>query len=350
MWRYRRLLPLYLDGRRVSRPDVGWTPLVPAPRLANTLGLRELWVKDEGRNPTGSLKDRASALVVARAHELGERVLCTASSGNAAVSLAACAAAAGVRAVAFVPDTTPSTKLTQLKLYGAAVQLVEGGYEAAVAASYAASAEQGWYCRSTAYNPYTAEGKKTVALEISEQLKWAAPDAVLVPAGDGNIVVGVERGFADAAAMGWISRVPRIIAVQSEAAPALRDAWVAGETEVAARPATSSAESINVALPQDGYRALRAVRASGGAVAAVPDEALPAATSTLARSAGIFAESASVVGVAALPALLASGVVGHHERIVLLSTGRGLHAPALDGPRDRLTRPAAAATPPAAAR
>jgi threonine synthase len=337
MWRYGPLLPVPAEvGRRV-KPDVGWTPLVPVPRLAARLGLRSLHVKDDARNPTGSLKDRASALVVARAVETDRTVVCTASSGNAAVALAGAAAAAGIRAVVFVPDTLPAAKLAQLTVHGAEVVRVAGGYERAVAACNQATADRGWYCRSTALNPYTAEGKKTAALEIAEQLGWQAPDVVLVPAGDGNIVSGVHRGFQDAHAMGWISRIPRIIAVQSAAAPALYAAWRSGATQVAPQPANTIADSINVAEPQDGFRALRAVRQTGGGVVVVEDSMLAEATAALAETAGLYVEPASGVTVAALPGLLESDLLTAQDRVVLVNTGHGLKDPSL---AQRMDRPA----------
>lgn len=335
MWRYRPLLPLPgadaaspAVGGRASTVEtsyrVGGTPLVEAPRLAAVHGIRALYVKDEGRNPTASLKDRASALVVAAAVRAGTDVVCTASSGNAAAALAGCCAAAGIRCVAFVPLGTPAAKISQLQAYGASVFAVREGYEAAVELSYRAADEFGWWCRSTAYNPLTAEGKKTVALEIAEELGWEAPDVVVVPAGDGNILVGAYRGFADALQMGWIPAMPRLVAVQSEQAPALHRAWLADADEVAGMAATSTAESINVAEPQDGFRALRAVRDTGGAFVAVADEAMKKAVRELAALSGVFAEPAGAAPLAALPFLRAAGAVSGDDTVVLISTGSGL--------------------------
>jgi threonine synthase len=190
--------------------------------------------------------------------------------------------------------------------------------------SYRAADKFGWLCRSTAYNPLTAEGKKTVALEIAEELGWAAPDVVVVPAGDGNIVVGAYRGFVDALRMGWISALPRLVAVQSERAPALHHAWLRGADDVAEMAATSTADSINVAMPQDGFRALRAVRDTGGVFVTVPDEAMNRAARELATLSGVFAEPAGAAPLAALPSLRASGAVTSSDTVVLISTGSGL--------------------------
>jgi len=324
MWRYGPLLSVSADLGRAVKPDAGWTPLVPVPSLAARWDLGSVHIKDDARNPTGSLKDRASAVVVTRAIETEQKVICTASSGNAAVALASAAAPAGLRSVVFVPDTLPAGKLAQLIAYGAQVVRVAGGYERAVALCNQATVQRGWYCRSTALNPHTAEGKKTVALEIAEQLGWHSPDAVVVPAGDGNIVSGIHRGFLDAQAMGWLDTLPKIIAVQSSAAPALHAAWAAGATVVRSHPANTIADGINVSSPLDGFRALRAVRQTGGSVVLAKESQLAEATALLARTAGLFAEPASVVTVAAVPELLAAGVLRRGDRVVLVNTGHGL--------------------------
>ncbi|MDX3229597.1 threonine synthase [Streptomyces sp. ME19-01-6] len=340
MWRYRRLLPV--GGLEPGPTDrlgrIGWTPLTELPRLAARLGMRSLMLKDEGRNLTGSLKDRASALVVAKAREIGESVIVTASTGNAAAALAGCCAVVGLRCLVFVPQGMPEAKMAQLRAYGAVVVEARGDYGAAVELCYRVARRKGWYCRSTAYNPYTAEGKKTAALEIAEQLGWRAPDAVLVPVGDGNILTGLHRGFSDALAMGWIDRIPRLIGVQSTAAPALFDAWRRGDREAEATPAHSRAESINVESPQDGLRALRAVRETGGCFTAVSDEHTMAAVNLLARLGGVFAEPASATTVAALPGLLETGRLRRGESTVLINTGTGLKDPlaATAGSRPRI--------------
>ncbi|WP_063784290.1 threonine synthase [Streptomyces sp. SBT349] len=340
MWRYRALLPVGSAGRP-GLDGVGWTPLTELPRLARHLGIRRLLLKDDGRNLTGSLKDRASALVVAKARELGERVVVTASTGNAAAALAACCAASGVRCLVFVPRGTPPAKIAQLRACDAVVAEVAGGYGRAVELSLAMARRKGWYCRTTAFNPYTAEGKKTAALEIAEQRGWRAPDVVLVPAGDGNILTGMHKGFADALAMGWTDRMPRLIAVQSAAAPALFEAWRAGAHAPEGAAARSRAESINVAVPQDGRRALRAVRDTGGRVSVVSDEEAMEAVNLLARTSGVFAELASAVTTAALPGLLADGQVGKDECVAVVNTGSGLKDPlaALDRSRPVVADP-----------
>ncbi len=321
MWRYRRLLPA--DQPPDGAPP-GQTPLLASVSLAKDAGVRRLWVKDEGRNPSGSLKDRASSLVVAHALEAGLTHICTASSGNAAVALAAAAAPGPLEVTVFVPPQTPAAKLAQLWAYGAQVVCASGGYEQAVAASRQAAEVNGWYCRNTAFNPFTTQGKKTVALEIIEQLGLRAPDAIIVPVGDGNILTGVYRGLLDAMALGWIDRLPRLIAVQSSAACPIERAWARGDRVVLPRRATSQADSINVGDPADGRRALAALAATRGAAFAVPDAELGQAIGALAAASGVFAEPAAATTLLGLRAAVAAGVVGAADEVVLISTGTGL--------------------------
>ncbi len=322
-WRYRPLLPL---PENVVLPplQVGWTPLYAAPRLAQAVGIRELWVKDEGRNPTGSLKDRASALVLAIAAARGEAVVTTASTGNAAAALAGLAASTGQQVVIFVPESAPPAKITQLMMYGARVLLVRGNYDAAYDLCLAAAREFGWYCRNTGYNPYTAEGKKTVAFEIAEQLGWNTPDWIIVPVGDGNIITGVHRGFQDLVALGWVDRVPRLLAVQAAGSAAVHNAWVAGRDVIEPVKAHTLADSIAADLPRDGVRALRAIRQSGGASVLVSDQEILDAIPALARRCGVFAEPAAAATYAGLRRAIAAGIIEPQARVVVLVTGNGL--------------------------
>ncbi len=273
MWRYRSLMPLAEDAA-VPPLLVGNTPLYEAPRLAADLGLAQVWVKDDGRNPTGSLKDRASALIVARAMSEGIEVVTTASTGNAAAALAGLAASVGLPSVIFVPAAAPEAKIAQLLIYGATVMLVEGNYDNAFDLAVAASERYGWYNRNTGMNPYTLEGKKTVAFEIAEQFGWNTPDALVVSVGDGNIISGVYKGFRDLLELGWIDRMPRLIGVQSAGSAACYQAWKTGADPATMEPiqAQTVADSIAADLPRDRVKAVRAVRESGGAFVAVPDE------------------------------------------------------------------------------
>lgn len=325
IWRYTPLLPV---SRRAAQNGalaaVGWTPLVPAGRLGQALGLRQLLIKDDGRNPTASFKDRASAVVLARALEQASPVVATASSGNAAAALAGLGAAAGVRCLIFVPESAPEAKVVQLLIYGAEVLLVEGSYDQAYELCREACDAFGWYCRNTAYNPLTTEGKKTCGLEIVEQLGMQAPDTVIVSVGDGNIITGLHRGFADAFALGWIDRLPRLIGVQAEGAPAVYRAWQTGAADVAMDKAETIADSINVGLPRDGYRALRALRETGGRCLAVSDAAILQAMARVAQLTGIFTEPACAATFAGLFALVEQGAIAPDERVVIVNTGNGL--------------------------
>lgn len=342
IWRYGPLLPLEhsmpsnvgeadvaserpIPGTGRSTLDtVGSTPLTHAARLGESLGLAHLRIKDDGRNPTGSFKDRASAVVIARALELGEPVIATASSGNAAAALAGLCAAAGTRCVIFVPSSAPEAKITQLLIYGATVLLVDGSYDQAFDLCLDACDAFGWYCRNTGYNPHTTEGKKTCAFEIAEQLGWETPDTVLVSVGDGNIITGLHRGFVDLLGLGWIDRIPRLVGVQAAGSPAVYHAWRRGHADVAPDRAETIADSIKVGLPRDGFRALRAIRATGGACVAVDEDAILEAMARVGRTTGIFAEPASAVAFAGLFALVERGVIGANERVVVVNTGNGL--------------------------
>ncbi len=258
IWRYSDLLPL--DDPRNSAPHlhVGWTPLYHATRAGTQLGLSSLYLKDEGRNPTASLKDRASAVVVARARELRVDRITTASTGNAGAALAGLAASAQMPSVIFVPETAPQAKIAQLLIFGSRVLLVKGTYDQASDLCLAVSKEFGWYCRNTAYNPFTVEGKKTASFEICKQLSlplpgggrdgggsFRAPDRIFVSVGDGNIVSGLWKCLRDLAALGWIDKMPMLMGIQAEGSAACYNAWKAGTEHIAPVSATTIADSIN---------------------------------------------------------------------------------------------------------
>ncbi|MBC6937805.1 MAG: threonine synthase [Chloroflexi bacterium] len=325
MWRYKMLLPV-LSDTEAPPLRVGFTPLYDAPRAAESLGVHRAWVKDDGANPTGSLKDRASALVVARAMQQGIPVVSTASTGNAAAALAGIAASVGMKVIIFVPAAAPEAKIAQLLVYGAAVLLVEGTYDDAFDLCYAACQSEGWYCRNTGINPYTVEGKKTAAFEIAEQLNWNVPDVVVVSVGDGNIIAGVYKGFYDLYQLGWIERIPRLIGVQAEGSAALFKAWKEGTRAEDMQPiaAQTVADSISAGLPRDRARALRAVRQTQGAFVTVSDKQIIGAIPALARSTGVFAEPAAAAVFAGAQAAVQSGMIGAAESVLLLVTGNGL--------------------------
>ncbi|MGH2544665.1 MAG: threonine synthase, partial [Ardenticatenaceae bacterium] len=323
MWRYLPLLP-------VERPDlippleVGWTPLYHVPRLGSVAGLADLWLKDEGRNPTGSLKDRASAMALTRARELGYDTIATASTGNAAAALAGIAASVGIRAVIFVPRRAPQAKIAQLLVYGAELYLVDGSYDDAFELSLEASEKEGWYCRNTGYNPFMTEGKKTVAYEIAEQLGWEVPDVVVVSVGDGSIIGGVHKGFHDLLQLGWIEQMPRLIGAQAVGSDACARAWESDMGELLRITAATRADSISADYPRDGHKAVRAVHETGGGFVRVADDDILAAIPEMAQHTGVFPEPAAAAAWAGAKQALQDNLIHSNERIVVLSTGNGL--------------------------
>jgi len=333
IWRYWELLPI--ENRSMIPPlRVGWTPLYKAEHLGRRLGLTNLWLKDDGLNPTGSFKDRASAIVVAKGKEIGVEAITTASTGNAGAALAGLSASAHVPAIIFAPRTAPEAKVAQLLIYGARVFLVKGTYDQAFDLSLDASREFGWYSRNTGYNPFTAEGKKTASFEICEQLaiqksensntSWSSPDRIFVAVGDGNIITGLWKGLKDLHALGWIVKMPKLMGVQSEGAAACYNAWKAGTDAISPVDAHTISDSICVGLPRDGTRAVRAVRETDGAYLTVTDEEVLGAMSTLAHDEGVFAEPAGATGYAGLVKAVQDNVVDPDEEIVVLVTGNGL--------------------------
>jgi threonine synthase len=300
--------------------------MVSAPTLASQLGLKKLWIKDDGRQPTASFKDRASAIAVIKAHELGCRIITTASTGNAAAALAGLCTAVSRPNVIFVPRTAPEGKVAQLVVYGSTVLLVDGTYDDAFELCLEAAEEFGWYNRNTGYNPYMSEGKKTAAFEICEQLHWQVPDRIFIPVGDGCILGGVHKGMKDLRALGWIDTMPKLMGIQAAGSAALVDAWERGlqATEMQPIPAHTIADSICTGLPRDRIKALRAVRESGGAFVRVSDDAILQAVRSLAAGCGVFAEPAAAASYAGLVEASRRGWIGQDERVVVLATGSGL--------------------------
>ncbi|MDR7559548.1 MAG: threonine synthase [Armatimonadota bacterium] len=302
---------------------MGWTPIVDAAPLARHYGLHALYLKDEGRNPTGSLKDRASSVGAVRAAAGGSREITCASTGNAASSLAGQAAPLGLQAYIFLPHHAAEAKLAQMLIYGATVFRVRGTYEDAFALSMAAAERFGWYNRNSAVNPVLVEGKKTAGLEIAEQLSWEPPDAVVVPVGDGCTLAGIAKGLREARDLGLTGRLPRVIGVQAAGAAPIAQAFRTGRP-LEPGPARTLADGIAVGTPRNWRKALRAVRDSGGTFVTVTDEEILEAMRLLARTTGIWGEPAAVAGVAAIPHLLEQAAVERHERLLLVITGTGL--------------------------
>jgi threonine synthase len=338
LWRYLPLLPVpEPEGSSTPLHAAGGTPVFNLSRLGEKLGLRQLWLKDESRNPTASFKDRASAVVVARAREIQAEVIVTASTGNAGAALAGMSAAIGQKAVIFAPKTAPTAKVAQLLIFGAKVILVDGTYDEAFDLTIKAADEFKWYCRNTGYNPFTAEGKKTAAFEIWDwwqgvHQEWHMqagegidhpPLTVIVSVGDGNIISGIHKGFKDLLELGWLPRMPRIIGIQAEGSAAIANAFHANTEKIIPVSAKTLADSISVDLPRDGVRAVRAARETGGTYITVSDNEILKAIAELGRL-GIFAEPAGATAYAGLVRAAEQGSVDSNEPILVLNTGSGL--------------------------
>lgn len=322
MWRYRELLPVE-DTTAVSPLRVGWSPLYEEPGLARELGIGRLWIKDDGQNPTASLKDRASAMAVAKAREAGAKIIACSSTGNAASSLAGNAAAAGLKTYIFVPERAPKGKVAQLMIFGANVISVKGNYEETFKLSAEAIDRYGWYNRNAAINPYLSEGKKTVALEIAEQLSYEMPDYLAISVGDGCTVAGVWKGLKDLYAIGFIDKLPRLISAQSTGCCPLNRAIITGSDWYPMEENTI-ADSISVGVPRNADKALMAIRESNGIAVNVTDDEILAAQRLLGRTTGVFGEPAGVAGTAAVKKAAEEGLIGRSATVVSVVTGNGL--------------------------
>lgn len=325
MWRYAPLMGIKED-HIAEMLRIGWTPLVKSHNLAKVLGLKELYIKDDGLNPSGSSKDRASGVAVLKAIEAGAKVISCSSTGNAASSCACHAAHMGLPAVIFVPKRAPIGKLTQISLYGATLVVVDGDYKAAFKFSKDAINKYGWYNRNAAINPFMVEGKKTVSLEIAEQLNFKPTDWVVVSVGDGCTVGGVYKGFNELFKLGLIKKVPRILGVQSTGCEPF---VVASKNHEPLKECDENtiADSIAVGIPRNPIKALRAIEYSKGAWISVPDEQIIEAMSLLGKHEGIFGEPAGVTGVAGLRKALEEGIISKDESVTIIVTGNGLKDP-----------------------
>jgi threonine synthase len=320
-WRYLDLLPV--GSGNLPPVPVGWTPLFPLPAMAQALGVAEFWVKDEGRNPSGSFKDRASAVAAAKASEQGFDTVCCASTGNAASSMAGFGAQLGLSCFIFVPEFAPEAKIAQLLVFGATVFVVNGSYLDAYDLCSEVAQTVGWYNRSAAINPIPVEGKKTAGLEIAEQMGVDIPDWVSVSVGDGCTVAGIWKGLKEMRRFGVIDRLPRLLGTQASGAAPLVQAWRTGEEQWAPVEARTVADSISVGQPRNGLKALRAIRESEGMLIDVSDDAILTAEADLA-SHGVFGEPAGVAGVAGIREARASGIIGPLDRVLHVMTGSGL--------------------------
>ncbi len=286
------------------------------------------------QNPSASIKDRATAVVLQRGVDIGATAVSVASTGNAGSSTACLAAALGLQAIVFVPESAPEAKLTQALSYGATVLAVRGSYDDAFDLCLKASDEFGWFNRSTGYNPFTREGKKTCAYEIWEGL-GRIPDRIVVPTGDGNLLSGIWKGWRDLQAIGLIDRLPKIDCAQSDASAAICDTVRRIRKEANAEPdwssirmervtATTVADSISVDRPRDGLAAVQGIIQSGGEAVKLPDDEILAAIAEMARMSGVFAEPAAAAPWAAVKQLARDGMINADELIVCVVSGSGL--------------------------
>ena len=322
IWRYKDLLPVE-DLSKKPVVQIGWTPLYKAEKLGKKLGIKNLYIKDDGRNPSASLKDRPGAIGVVKALERGEKVITTASTGNAASSLSCLTAALGLKTIIFVPKASPVAKIAQLLVFGAIVIAVKGTYDDAFDLCIKATEKYGWYNRNSGYNAYTREGKKTCSFEVCEQLSWDCPDKIFIPVGDGNLISGIWKGFVDMYEIGFIDRLPQLISCQAEKMDAINRAF---QSDGVIRPVKGKtiADSISVSFPHDGDAALKAIKESKGFAVSVSDEQIIQAIPELARESSVFGEPSGVTPLAALQKALRNNMIKDGEKIVVLITGSGL--------------------------
>jgi threonine synthase len=321
-WRYRELLPLDDKFIPLHNPT-GWTPLIDAPRLAKELGIGRLRLKDDGRNPSASFKDRPSSVGVARAMQEGAREIACASTGNAASSLAHHAAAAGMACNIFVPKSIPDGKLAQLLVYGARVFKVMDSYAAAYDLCNQACSKFGWYNRNCAINPYLVEGKKTGGLEVAEQCADDPPDWVAASVGDGCSIAGVHKGLVEMKAVGIIGWSARMLGAQAAGVAPIMAAWKSGRLDRSG-DGTTYADSINCPVPRNWRKAVNAIKESNGAYVAVTDEAIMQAVRTTGRLTGVFAEPAAAATIAAIVQARIDGLLTDKSSVVAMITGNGL--------------------------
>lgn len=325
MWRYAPIMGIEEDHVS-SMLKVGYTPLYEAHNLEKIFGLKKLYIKDDGLNPSGSSKDRASGVAVLKAIEEKAPIIACSSTGNAASSCACQAAHMGLKAVIFVPKRAPIGKVTQISLYGATLVSVDGDYKAAFKLSKEAIAKYGWYNRNAAINPFMIEGKKTVSMEIAEQLNFNVPDWVAVSVGDGCTVGGVYKGFADFFKLGLINKIPKILGVQSTGCEPF---VIASKNNEPLKEADENtiADSIAVGIPRNPIKAINAIKLSHGRWISVPDDDIIKAMALLGKTEGIFGEPAGVAAIAGIKKAIDEGIILKDETVAMIVTGNGLKDP-----------------------
>jgi threonine synthase len=325
LWRYREVLPVEQDENVVSLGE-GWTPLLHAPRLGETLGMRELYIKDESQNPTQSFKARGMTAAVSMAKELGVKKLAVPSAGNAAGALAAYAARAGMEAFIFMPKDTPRANVVECEQTGAHVTLMDGLITDCGAEVGRRKEAEGWFDVSTLKEPYRVEGKKTLGYELAEQLNWELPDAIIYPTGGGTGLIGMWKAFDEMEQMGWIgSKRPKMVTVQAAGCAPIVRAFESGERFADEFPnAATTASGLRVPKAIGDFLILDAIRASGGTAIAVTDAELIEATRVIGAAEGVFCAPEGAACLPALTKLLAAGIVNVDDRVVLFNTGSGV--------------------------
>lgn len=328
LWRYHELLPVS-SPRHVVTLGEGMTPLLVLPRLGAQLGLKRLFLKDEGVLPTGSFKARGAAVGVSRAKELGVTVLSMPTNGNAGGAWSAYAARAGISAVILMPEGAPSITRKECAINGAKLFLVNGLINDAGAIVSRAVHAYNWYDASTLKEPYRIEGKKTMGYELAEQFQWDVPDVILYPTGGGVGIIGIYKALRELQSLGWIGeRLPRLVAVQADGCDPIVQAWREGKSEAQLKKdAQTIAFGINVPKALGDFLVLEAVRATGGCALAVSDDELLRAQALIARSEGLFICPEGAATLAAAQSLREQGWLKEDERVVLLNTGTGLKYP-----------------------
>ena len=322
IWRYAGLLPV---AEAPGGLPVGCTPLLRADRLAAELGLGEVWVKDDTRNPTNSFKDRVVAVAAAKALEFGLKTIACASTGNLANAVASAAARFGLPSYVFIPADLEPAKIVTTAVYGTNLVAVDGSYDDVNRLCAELAAEQPWAFVNVNVRPFYAEGSRTLAFETAEQLGWQAPDHVVVPVASGSLLTKVHRGFEDLVRAGLLDEATvRISGAQAAGCSPVATAFAEGSDALRPQKPNTIAKSLALGNPADGYYALDTVRRTGGALAAVSDDEVRAGIRLLARTEGIFGETAAGVTIASLRRLAADGVVRRDERVVVYVTGHGL--------------------------
>jgi len=325
MWRYFELLPVRERMNVVSLGE-GWTPLTAVPRLGEEIGVHNLWIKDESIIPTGTFKARGLSAAVSKAKELGVRRVALPSAGNAAGAIAAYGARAGIQVYVFMPEDAPKVNAVESQITGAKVVLVKGLITDAGKMVAEGKAEMGWFPVSTLKEPYRVEGKKTMGVEVAEQMGWTLPDVIIYPTGGGTGIIGMWKAFDELERLGWIgSERPRMVSVQSEGCAPIPKAYREGKEESEFwEGAETLAAGLRVPKALGDFLILRAVRESGGTALAVSDTEMMDAVGLMARKEGVFACPEGAATLAALRCMFEDGEVDRDEQIVLFNTGSGL--------------------------